>query len=47
DQTLIYIDTEKTAEYSLEGFVILKEKNSTNITAKLVSKNHLNSKNNL
>ncbi|ADA79390.1 16S rRNA (guanine(966)-N(2))-methyltransferase RsmD [Francisella tularensis] len=47
DQTLIYIETEKTAEYSLEGFDILKEKNSTNISAKLVSKNHSNSKNNL
>ncbi|MDE4949006.1 RsmD family RNA methyltransferase, partial [Francisella tularensis subsp. holarctica] len=47
DQTLIYIETEKTSEYSLEGFDILKEKNSTNISAKLVTKNHLNSKNNL
>ena len=47
NQTLIYIETEKTAECSLEGFDILKEKNTTNISAKLISKNHLNSKNNL
>ena len=47
NKTLVYIETEKTAEYSLEGFDILKEKNTANISAKLVSKNHLNSKNNL
>ncbi|MFV9972811.1 MAG: 16S rRNA (guanine(966)-N(2))-methyltransferase RsmD [Francisella endosymbiont of Hyalomma asiaticum] len=47
NQTLIYTETEKTAGCSLEGFDILKEKNTTNISAKLISKNHLNSKNNL
>ncbi|APC91908.1 16S rRNA (guanine(966)-N(2))-methyltransferase [Francisella sp. MA067296] len=38
NQTLIYIETEKTAAYSLEGFDILKEKNNANISAKLIAK---------
>jgi 16S rRNA (guanine966-N2)-methyltransferase len=36
--TLIYLETEKQAKYNLDGFEILKEKNTSNISAKLISK---------
>ncbi|MBY7734850.1 16S rRNA (guanine(966)-N(2))-methyltransferase RsmD [Francisella philomiragia] len=47
NETLVYVETEKTAEYDLDGFDILKEKTTSNISAKLIIKNDLNSKNNL
>ncbi|AJI56118.1 16S rRNA (guanine(966)-N(2))-methyltransferase RsmD [Francisella philomiragia] len=47
NETLVYVETEKTAEYNLDGFDILKEKTTSNISAKLIIKNDLNSKNNL
>lgn len=37
-ETLIYIETEKQAQYKLNGFDILKEKNTSTISAKLISK---------
>lgn len=36
--TIIYIETEKDAKYSLDGFDILKEKSTSNICAKLITK---------
>ena len=36
--TIIYIETEKQAKYSLDGFHILKEKSTSNICAKLITK---------
>lgn len=36
---VIYIETERDANYSLEGFEILKEKNTSNISVKLITKN--------
>lgn len=36
--SIIYIETEKQAEYSLNGFEILKEKSTSNICAKLIIK---------
>ncbi|GAB4222113.1 MAG: 16S rRNA (guanine(966)-N(2))-methyltransferase RsmD [Francisella sp.] len=39
NETLIYIETENNAEYSLDGFSVLKEKHTANISAKLVLKN--------
>ena len=37
-ETLIYIETEKQAEYNLDGFEIIKEKSTSNISAKLLKK---------
>ncbi|MED7787951.1 16S rRNA (guanine(966)-N(2))-methyltransferase RsmD [Francisella sp. 19X1-34] len=36
--SIIYIETEKQAKYSLDGFDILKEKSTSNICAKLIIK---------
>ncbi|QIV94260.1 16S rRNA (guanine(966)-N(2))-methyltransferase RsmD [Allofrancisella frigidaquae] len=41
--TIIYVETEKQTNFSLEGFEILKEKETSNIKAKLIIKNNLNS----
>lgn len=37
-ETLVYVETEKQAEYGLEGFEVLKEKSTSNISAKLICK---------
>ncbi|ASG67853.1 ribosomal RNA small subunit methyltransferase D [Francisella halioticida] len=39
--SIIYIETKKQAKYPLDGFDILKEKNTSNIMAKLLYKNKI------
>ncbi|WP_150465102.1 16S rRNA (guanine(966)-N(2))-methyltransferase RsmD [Francisella sp. SYW-2] len=38
NETLIYVETEKTATYKLDGFDILKEKTTSTLSAKLLCK---------